>query len=682
MKNDNQVESTKGLSQVSEVKKNMNVGEFANFAWGAKEILRHDIKKARYGYVILPFVVLKRLEQVLTPTKQKVLDEYEKIKKLDEKLVDAKLNQITKHDFYCKSKFDLDSLKEDPNNISKNMKSYINGFSETVKDIFKRFKFDQTINELAEKDILFPLVQHFAKPELNLDPKIVDNHTMGTIYEELILRASEAENEEAGEHFTPREVIKLMVNLIFAHDKEFLKQKHLIRSIYDPAAGTGGMLSVASDYLYVLNPEAKLDAYGQEINEEIYAICKADMVLKGLDLNRIAYGNSLTNEDGFPTEKFHYMLSNPPYGTDWGKFESKIKSEAEKGFKGKYGAGLPRKSDGSFLFLQHMISKMKSLEQGGSRIAIVLNGSPLFTGDAGSGESNIRKWIIENDWLEAIIALPDQLFYNTGIFTYVWVVTNNKPAKRKGKVQLINAVSFLQKMKSSLGNKRNEISDAQITEISKIFEDFKSGEYSKIFDNTDFGYTRITVERPLKRNFQVSKERLEILKEESAFIKLANSKPKPKEPTQKDVLSVLAKMPNKLYKDYEELSKDLDGAFSKANFKISSQLKTAIENSLSERDETAKPEMDKDGNPYPDSDLRDYENVPLKDDIDKYFQKEVKPYVADAWIDDSTRDKVGYEIPFTRHFYKYKPLRPLEVIDSEIRQLQKEISSGLEELMK
>jgi len=675
---------------VIEINNNMSMNEIASLAWGAKEILRGDYKKSKYGDIILPFVVLRRLERVLEPTKEKVLKELEKLQKTKPELVDAKLNQITGYPFHNKSKYNLELLLADPNNIHKNMKSYIRGFSENVRDVFDNFKFDTTIDDLQKQKLLYQIVQHFASSALDFDPKKIDNHMMGTIYEELIRRSSEAANEEAGDHFTPREVIKLMVNLLFAHDKELLKKKGLIRTIYDPAAGTGGMLSVSSEYVRGINKDLILDAYGQELNPESYAVCKSDMLIKGLDLNKIKKGNSLTDEDGFTNETFHYMLSNPPFGVDWGKYESKVLAEADKGSSGKYGPGLPRKSDGSLLFLLQMMSKMKPKEKGGSRVAIVLNGSPLFTGEAASGESNIRKWIIENDMLEAIVALPDQLFYNTGIYTYIWIVTNNKPKERQGKIQLISALgeNFYKKMKTSLGQKRHYITDEndsevnQIKEITKIFEEFKPGEYCKIFDNEDFGYRRITVERPLKRNFQVNEERLEKLRHESAFENLAEAKPKPKEPRQEDVLKILKSMPSKLYKDYEEFSKDLSNAFSKTNFKLGSSLQKAIENALSERDETAKEYYKKDDeHPVPDSDLRDYENVPLKDDIDKYFEKEVKPYVPDAWIDDSTRNKIGYEIPFTRHFYKYKPLRPLNEVDAEIRQLQKEISHGLEELM-
>lgn len=661
----------------------VEINEIISLAWGAKEILRGDFKRIDYGRIILPFIVLRRLGMVLEPTKKQVLGELEKHKGSDEKFLEAILNGITKKNFHNKSKYDLELLLADPENIHKNMKTYMRGFSKDVKDIFDNFKFDNTIDELDKQGILYNIVQHFAKADLH--PDKINQYKMGTIYEELIRKTSEATNEEAGEHFTPREVIRLMVNLIFADDENLLKQKGVSRTIYDPAAGTGGMLAIADERIREINPNARTELFGQELLPFAYAICKSDMMLKEFNLDRIQEGNSLTDQDRFPNEKFHYMLSNPPFGVDWGKYSTKILSEAGKGFEGKYGAGLPRKSDGSLLFLMHMISKMKPKEQGGARIVMVLNGSPLFTGEAGSGESNIRKWIIENDMLEAIIAMPDQLFYNTGIYTYLWIVTNNKPENRRGKIQLINASGekFFGKMKSSLGMKRNEISTSQIAEITKIFKEFKEDEYSKIFDNKDFGYTRITVERPLKRNFETSDERIEILKQENNFTSLPKNKATEKIPSQKQILGCLDKIPTKLYKNYQEFSNVLEAVFAKNNVKLSAPLQKTIENALSERDETAEHYYIKpsDPHPVPDSDLRDYENIPLKQDIDKYFENEVKKYVKDAWIEESTRDRVGYEIPFTSQFYKYKLSRPLEEIDKKIRELRKEICTGLEKLM-
>ena len=656
----------------------MNINELISLFWGEKEILRGPYKQKEYGDIILPFVLLRRIGRVLEPSKDKVLKEYEKIKKLDESFVDAKLNKISGHGFHNKTKHDMRSLLDDPDNIHKNLTQYIKGFSDNIKDIFENFNFIDIIKDLDKHKLLQPTVERFESADVS--PEKVDNHMMGTIYEELIRQTQEAGNEEAGEHFTPREVIGLLSKLILLPEKNNLSQEGIIRTVYDPAVGTGGMLSIVSEQIRKINPDVQIEGYGQELNPQSFAICKSDMLIKGLKSENIKYGEksgSLADQDGFPDQKFHYMLSNPPYGVDWSKYADEVKAEAEKGSSGKYPLGpqdgLPRKSDGSLLFVMQMISKMKSADDGGSRIGIVLNGSPLFTGEAESGESNIRKWIIENDWLEAIIALPDNIFYNTGIFTYIWIITNKKEAKRVGKIQLINAISFFEKMKTSLGNKRHEISKEQISQITKIYQDFKPGEFSKIFENKDFAYARITVDRPLKRNFQATEERIERLKQESAFVKIADAKLKPNDPKQKDILAVLKKMPSKLYKDSEEFSNDLKDAFSHANFKLSSSLQKAIEKSLSERDETAVPAKDSKGNLKADSDLRDYENIPVTQDIDEYFEKEVTKYVPDAWIVPETRDKIGYEIPLTRHFYVYKPLRPLEEIDTDLKANSEEI---------
>ena len=656
----------------------MSMNDIVSLAWGSKEILRDDFKKTETGKTILPFIVLRRLGRVLEPTKDKVLSEYEKIKNEKPEYIEARLNKITGCGFHNHSKYNLELLLADPKSLQKNIQSYIRGFSDNVRDIFEKFGFETTLNKLDEHEILFSLVEKFAGSDLDFDPEKIDNHMMGMIYEEVIRRANESTNEEAGHHFTPREVITLMVNLLFSPEKDSLSKKGIIKSIYDPASGTGGMLSVASDYIAKINSDAIIDTYGQELNDETYAICKSDMLIKGLELDRIKLGNSLIagkKGDGFYDQKFHYMLSNPPFGVDWGKYERGIRDEEEKGPDGKYDAGTPRKSDGSLLFLSSMISKMKPKEDGGSRIAIVLNGSPLFTGEAGSGESNIRKRIIKNDMLEAIIAMPEKIFYNTTISTYIWILSNHKDEKRKGKIQLINAVSneFYQKIKNNLGDKSNEISDEQIKLITKIYDSFKEGEFSKIFDNEDFEYTRITVNIPLKRNFKVSQDRLEKLQQEKAFLKLDELKPKPKQPKFKDVLKVLSTMSSKTYKDHNTFSTELSNAFSKADYNITaSQLKT-IENSLSERDENATPQKDSKGNLVADSKLRDDENIPFKDNIDRYFAKEVIPYVPDAWIDESTRDTMGYEIPFTRHFFVYKPIRSLEEIDTDLKENQKEI---------
>lgn len=666
--------------------------EVTSFVWSVADLLRGDYKQADYGKVILPFTVLRRLDCVLADTKDAVLKEYEKRKggKVD---VDPFLKRKSGVPFYNTSKLDFDKLRGDPNHIAQNLNRYIKEFSEGAREILDRFKFSEQIAKLDEANLLYQVVGKFA--EVDLHPKRVPNEMMGSIFEELIRRFAELSNETAGEHFTPREVIRLMVNLLFIEDDDVLRKPGIVRTLYDPAAGTGGMLSVAEDYLHELNPDARLEVFGQELNDESFAICKSDMMLKGQNPENIKAGNSFS-KDGHPDAKFDYMLSNPPFGVEWKKVEKDVRDEHERGFAGRFGPGLPRINDGSLLFLLHMISKMKPAKSGngdaaqGTRLCIVLNGSPLFTGDAGSGESEIRRWIIENDMLEAIIGLPDQLFYNTGISTYIWVVTNKKPKHRRGKVQLINGTSFFQKMRKSLGNKRNELSDDHIRELSRIFGEFEESKLSKIFDNDDFGFRRITVERPLRLNFQASGERIERLKEETAFNNLAASKKKgaagqkeiaERQGLQAAILKALGKLDAaKTYKNRDAFEKDLDKALKSADVKVPAPARKAILSALSERDDEADVCTDSKGNPEPDTDLRDYENVPLKEDIHAYFEREVKPHVPDAWIDES-KTKVGYEIPITRHFYEYKPLRPLEVIEKEIRELEAEIQGMLGEVL-
>ena len=478
----------------------MNNRELANFIWSIADLLRGDYKQAEYGKIILPFTVLRRLDCVLDKTKDKVLEKYKSVKKLNEEAMETVLNKVAGYNFHNRSKFDFKKLIADPNNLAMNLHNYINGFSKDAREIIEKFKFDGQITYLDQQDLLFLIVERFAT--IDLHPNGVSAIEMVYVFEELIRKFAEMSNETAGEHFTPREVIRLMVNLLFINDRDILSKKGIVKTLYDCACGTGGMLSIAEEYLSELNPDARLEVFGQELNDESYAICKSDMMIKGQKAVNIKFGNSFTN-DGSPDEKFDYMLANPPFGVEWKKVQKEVKNEHEKkGYGGRFGAGLPRISDGSFLFLQHMISKMKPTD-GGSRLAIVFNGSPLFTGSAGSGESEIRRWIIENDMLEAVVALPDQLFYNTGILTYFWVCTNRKKPKRKGKVQLVNAVSFFKKMSRSLGNKRNEISDQDIEEITRIYGKFREGKYCKIFKNSDFGYSRVTVERPLIENGKV-----------------------------------------------------------------------------------------------------------------------------------------------------------------------------------
>lgn len=471
----------------------MNFRQTANFIWDIANLLRGDYKQSDYGKVILPLTVLRRLDCVLEPTKQKVLDYLPKLKTTNVQNIDPILNKVARHNFHNRSKYTFDSLVSDPDNIAPNLRNYINGFSENARQIIEYFEFDKQIDRLEKSNLLYLVVKRFQ--EVDMHPSKMSNVEAGYLFEELIRKFAEISNETAGEHFTPREVIRLMVNLLFMADKNILTKAGIVKTLYDPAGGTGGMLTVADEYVRELNPDSRIELFGQEINPESYAIFKADMLIKGQNASNVKFGNSFT-EDGLPENKFDYMLSNPPFGVSWKKVQKQIKKEHEDlGFAGRFGAGLPRVSDGSLLFLQHMMSKMKQTEQG-SRLAIVFNGSPLFTGSAGSGESEIRRWVIENDMLEAVIALPDQLFYNTGISTYIWVVDNKKRPERKGKVQLINAVSMFKKMSKSLGNKRNEISKNQIKDITKFYGEFEDGKYCKIFDNENFGYHRITVERP------------------------------------------------------------------------------------------------------------------------------------------------------------------------------------------
>ena len=566
--------------------------------WSVADLLRGDYKQSDYGKVILPFTILRRLDCVLEGTKDAVLTEYAEKKKSGippEPFLLRKAGQS----FYNISPLDIKKLMGDQDHIKENIYSYIQGFSESVRDIFERFDFYTLLDKLAKSGLLYQVTERFA--QVDLHPEVVSNTQMGAVFEELIRKFAEISNETAGEHFTPREVIKLMVNLLFIEDDDVLSKAGVVRTIYDPTAGTGGMLSVAGEHLEELNPQARLTMFGQELNDESYAICKADMLIKGQDVGNIIAGNTFS-DDGHPHRKFDYMLSNPPFGVEWKKVEKEIRKEHESlGFSGRFGAGLPRVSDGSLLFLLHLISKMRPAHEGGSKIGIVLNGSPLFTGGAGSGESEIRRYVLENDLVEAIIGLPTDMFYNTGISTYVWILSNRKPEQRIGKIQLIDASDKWQKMRKSLGSKRKELSDEHIEEITRLFGQFievKEGKkfVSRIFDNTDFGYSTITVERPLR--------------DESGEIVLATK----------------------------------------------GKLK---------------------GKPQPDSSLRDTENVPLSDDIQTYFKREVLPHAPDAWIDPD-KTKVGYEIPFNRHFYVFEPPRDLTVIDTELKACTDRIKDMIE----
>ena len=567
----------------------MNQQSLSAFIWSVADLLRGDYKQSDYGKVILPFTVLRRLDCVLADTKDAVLSE---LAAKDKQGVNPEPFLLRKsgHSFYNASPLDLKKLLGDADNIAQNLYSYVQGFSPAVRDVFERFEFHVQVERLAKAGLLYQVAEKFA--QIDLHPERVSNMQMGLVFEELIRKFAEISNETAGEHFTPREVIRLMVNLIFIEDDDILSKPGVVRTVYDPTAGTGGMLSVAGEYLAEHNPQARLTVFGQELNPESYAICKADMLIKGQDVANIAFGNTLS-DDGHAAKHFDYMLSNPPFGVEWKKVEKEVRKEHEQqGYNGRFGPGLPRVSDGSMLFLLHLISKMRPVQEGGSRFGIVLNGSPLFTGGAGSGESEIRRYVLENDLLEAIVGLPTDMFYNTGIATYIWIISNRKPAARQGKVQLIDASGMWQKMRKSLGSKRKELSDAHIDHITRLFGDFVEAKdeegkpISRIFDNEEFGYYSITVERPLR--------------DEAGNVVLG----------QKGKLK---------------------------------------------------------GKPQPDSSLRDTENVPYLQDVAEYFKREVLPHAPDAWIDPD-KTKVGYEIPFNRHFYVFKPPRPLEIIDAELKQ--------------
>lgn len=570
-----------------------NVTEKANLLWNIAEKLTGSYKPHEYGLVILPLTVIRRFDCILEPTHEKVLAKAKEIEKMPEAIKSVQFQQITGHPFYNTSNFTLKTLVENPNQINKNFENYLDGFSANIREeIIAKFNFAEQLKRLKQKDLLLIVLQEFVSEKADFSPKKISNIEMGYIFEELIRRFSEAHNEDAGQHYTPREVIELMTELLFIDDEDIQKKKECSKSIYDPACGTGGMLSVASEYIESRNLPVTLESYGQEINDETYAICKADILIKSKDgkqAENIRNGNTLS-DDKFPKLTFDYILSNPPFGREWKNEKAAVEKEADLGENGRFGPGLPKISDSQMLFMMNIIAKM---DKENGKAAVIHNGSPLFTGDAGSGTSNIRKYILEHDLLDAIIALPNDIFYNTGIATYIWIFNNRKSAERKNKVQLINANSLFEKRRKALGNKRNDISEANIKQIVELYNKFEENELSKIFDTKDFGYTTITVERPLK--------------DEKGELVLKN------------------------------------------------------------------------GKKQPDSSLRDTENVPLKEDIKEYFKREVLPFASDAWIDEK-KNVVGYEIPFTRYFYKYEAPKPSAQIMDEIKELEKNLAGSLTEI--
>ncbi len=715
--------------------------------WEIANRLRGPYRPPQYRLVMLPMIILRRLDCVLEPTKDAVLKQLEKLEAQQmpeaamERLLGKAADPKRKHPLYNTSPYTFERLLGDAENIAPNLVAFINGFSPTARRIFERFKFADQIEKLDASNRLFTIVKAMA--EVDLHPGRIDNLQMGYLFEHLIMRFNEQANEEAGDHFTPREVIRLMANLIYTGEQDVYKPG-IFRTIYDPACGTGGMLSESEKLILSQNERAQLALHGQEYNDESWAICCSDMLIKDEDTANIVLGDTLGDgktRDGFEGKRFHYLMANPPFGVEWKDQKDTVEREHKTmGFAGRFGAGLPAINDGSLLFLQHMIAKMHPYTEGdedqpGSKIAIVFNGSPLFSGDAGSGPSNIRRWIIENDWLDAIVALPDQLFYNTGIFTYVWLVTNRKAPERRGKVQLIDGTRFFQKMKKSLNNKRNKITEDQIRHLARVYGNYQDGEtapaeiqfqnngesetrvISRIFENREFGFLKVTVERPLRMNFEATPERIARLDDQTAFANLASSKKRKDTAAaereieegqkQQDALrDLLATLEGKgRYMDREVFETDLMKAAKRAGLKIPAPVKKAIFAALGERDADAAICRDGKGRPEPDSELRDTENIPLppgtalplpmefgpdkpndrliaafRGEIDAYIAREVLPHVPDAWV-DYDKTKVGYEIPINRHFYVYKPPRPLDEIEEDITQLEREIAELLKGLV-
>ena len=699
----------------------MNHSQIVSFIWGVADLIRDTFKRGKYQDVILPLTVLRRLDAVLAPNKPKVLEVQARFEGKIENL-DPQLRRASGFAFYNTSRYDFRRLLEDAPHIAQNLRNYIAGFSPNMREVLEKFDFDNTISKLDESGLLFQVMQRFGDPRVDLHPDAVDNATMGTIFEELIRKFNEAQNENPGEHFTPRDVVHLMVDLLLAGDEDRLRTKGVVLSVCDPCCGSGGMLTIAKEHLTVgetrdgtplgdaVNPDADIHLFGQEVNPETFAICKSDLFMKsedGRDAENVRFGSTLSR-DRHASDNFDYLIANPPYGKDWKRDQDAVRAEHDRGAAGRFGPGLPRISDGQLLFLLHMLAHQKEPAQGGSRVAIIMNGSPLFTGDAGSGESEIRRWILENDLLEALIALPEQLFYNTGIATYVWVLTNRKRPERRGKVQLIDATSFWVPLRKSLGAKRREVPFERKEEILRLLADFEDGAtrsvsengeereavVSRIYPTTHFGFRKITVERPLRLDFQASPDRIARLDGERAFANLAVSR-KRGEAKAKDeeagrrqqdaIRALLQGLPDQLFLDRADFDGELVRAAKKADLKLAAPIRKAILSALSERNERAEICRDKQDRPEPDPELRDTENVPLREDVETFFEREVTPHVPDAWIDTTRRDPqdgkvglVGYEINFNRYFYEYRPPRPLEEIEADIRQVEEEIVDMLQ----
>lgn len=700
----------------------MDHGEIVSFLWGVADLIRDTFKRGKYQDVILPLTVLRRLDCVLAGTKSAVLAKQAELRDRDLANLDPQLRKVAGFAFYNTSRYDFDKLLADAPHLAANLRNYIAGFSPNMREVLEKFDFDNTISKLDEAGLLFQVLERFKKVDLH--PDRVDNPTMGTIFEELLRKFNEALNENPGEHFTPRDVVHLMVDVMLAGDDSRIRSGRPIRTVYDPCCGSGGMLMITKEHITAglrrngtllkpaINPEAGIHLFGQEVNPETWAVCKSDLFMKdptGRDADHIAYGSTLSN-DHHAGQAFDYLIANPPYGKDWKRDENAVRGEHGRGSAGRFEPGLPRISDGQLLFLMHMLFHVKEPKDGGSRIAIIMNGSPLFTGDAGSGESEIRRFILENDLLEALIALPEQLFYNTGIATYVWVVTNRKAPARQGRVQLIDATSFWVPMRKSLGDKRREVPLEQAEQVLRILHAFQDGEtrsrgksgkneevvVSRVFPTTQFGFRKITVERPLRLSFQANGERIARLENEKGFQALAISKKRGEagerereegRTLQNAIRSLLRTLPDHPIQDRDQFERLLDEAIKRSGVRVPAPARKAILSALGERDETAEICRDREGNPEPDPELRDTENVPLAETAEAFFQREVLPHVPDAWINTTKRDPkdrevglVGYEINFNRYFYRYTPPRPLEEIEADIRTIEADILKMLAEV--
>ena len=658
-----------------------NFNEKADFIWSIADLLRGDYKQSEYQKVILPLTVLRRLDCVTQRNKQEVLERNEQLQKQGIENVAPALKKTSGEKVYNTSEYTFESLCNDPDQIASNLQYYINAYDEETKEIFDKFDFDHQIQRLGEADLLFQVIEEFK--QIDLHPDNVPNEEMGYIYEELVRKFNELSNETAGEHFTPREVIELMVNLIFDEDDEVLTEEGAVRTVYDPACGTGGMLSVAENHVRSFNQEANLHVFGQELNPESYAVCNSDMLIKGQEPENIAYGNSFTN-DGFPERKFDYMLSNPPFGVSWKKVKDQIETEhKEQGFAGRFGAGTPRQGDGALLFLQHMIGKMKPVEEGGSRIGIVFNGSPLFIGGPNSGESAIRRWIIENDWLEAVVGLPENLFYNTPIHTYIWVLSNDKPTHREGKVQLIDARDLYDEMDDNLGEKRHKLSDNHIDKITQIFGNLETNGRSKILSNSQLGYRRIVIDQPLRMSFQATEERIETLDDERAFTNRD-------EITQEEIKEALKSLDSdKRWIDRDDFIDEVELAFNMRGVDVRNSVYNAIERALGKRNPDAKVVTNSNGDPEHDTKKREKEKIPLGTDPFEYFEEEIEPYAPEAWVNESSKYHddddgrlgiVGYEINFLEQFLSYEPGQSLGEIEQEVSELEDQITDQISAL--